>query len=193
MRRATLYSPGRRFIACISIRALLAEGDFSGLWISRWSSPFQSAPSLRRATACGSYSASSAAHFNPRPPCGGRRKFMEKFLTAFGISTLALLAEGDIISYHGRQNQYISIRALLAEGDLRRCLRDSIQSDFNPRPPCGGRPGHHALWQMPLMHFNPRPPCGGRPCRSRSKTSGTTFQSAPSLRRATLSTPDAIA
>ena len=33
---------------------------------------------------------------------------------------------------------------------------------FNPRPPCGGRRRSARIWQMGIRYFNPRPPCGGR-------------------------------
>ena len=33
---------------------------------------------------------------------------------------------------------------------------------FNPRPPCGGRPGSTLPAGLRCRNFNPRPPCGGR-------------------------------
>ena len=56
----------------------------------------------------------------------------------------------------------ISIHALRGEGDVRTQRRKSVRgSDFNPRPPWGGR-----LYQRHNGHsdrnFNPRPPWGGR-------------------------------
>ena len=36
---------------------------------------------------------------------------------------------------------------------------------FNPRPPCGGRPGAKRSRRWKNTHFNPRPPCGGRHLR----------------------------
>ncbi len=58
-------------------------------------------------------------------------------------------------------------------------------SDFNPRPPWGGRRFQR---QNPAQafYFNPRPPWGGRHfCRVRQKQL-TAFQSTPSVGRATL-------
>ena len=57
-----------------------------------------------------------------------------------------------------------SIHALRKEGDSRRRRRP--------------RPG---------THFNPHPPCGGRPWRGGQRMRRNEFQSAPSLRRATVS------
>jgi len=56
----------------------------------------------------------------------------------------------------------ISIHALRAEGD-----RQSLTSATH------------------LVYFNPRPPCGGRPVDEMQKIVMLTFQSTPSVRRAT--------
>ena len=37
------------------------------------------------------------------------------------------------------------------------------ETDFNPRPPCGGRLGAWRTTEPSPWYFNPRPPCGGRP------------------------------
>ena len=84
--------------------------------------------------------ADGRCHFNPRPPCGGRRVYLFKGLVvcdfnprppcggrrrAWGI--------GLIPAHH------ISIHAPRAGGDLTRILFRAPITDFNPRPPCGGR------------------------------------------------------
>ena len=56
----------------ISIRALLAEGDSATTAYDLLDAVFQSAPSLRRATENRYKLRYVALHFNPRPPCGGR-------------------------------------------------------------------------------------------------------------------------
>ena len=57
---------------------------------------------------------------------------------------------------------YISIHSLRVEGDWTRSARLPTISNFNPLPPCGGRPPHpHNAGGG--RHFNPLPPCGGRP------------------------------
>ena len=101
----------------------------------------------------------------------------------------------------------ISIRALLAEGDFPSVIQHCVRSDFNPRPPCGGRPGLFGRYHD-IAYFNPRPPCGGRQgpghgdsavshisirallaegdyCTDNALYEVGEFQSAPSLRRAT--------
>ena len=140
------------------------------------------------------------------------------------VSTHALRAEGDSAAFRVSDHRLVSTHALRAEGD---CVRSATRSssvrfqptpsvrratrrsspmrgtwrDFNPRPPCGGRPeceeceirrikvSTHALRaegdgcsraarpQNPC--FNPRPPCGGRPSRSWSRRLPGSFNPRP--------------
>ena len=51
-------------------------------------------------------------------------------------------------------------------------------SDFNPRSPCGERPGTSAYMPQDCSDFNPRSPCGERPGCTRIRDSiRPTFQS----------------
>ena len=62
----------------ISIHALLTEGDQkSGLSVVGWFL-FQSTPSSRRATPPGGFGGQLAQNFNPRPPHGGRHKWIHR-------------------------------------------------------------------------------------------------------------------
>ena len=101
----------------------------------------------------------------------------------------------------------ISIHALREEGDAGHPAQASIRSDFNPRPPRGGRHDSSCAgtWllifqstpsarratrrryrpERPCSDFNPRPPRGGRPRLCAFCSSGQRFQSTPSARRAT--------
>ena len=125
------------------------------------------------------------------------------------ISIHALRGEGDLASVaYNFPPISISIHALRGEGDdgYTDYIKDStafqstpsvgratlivsqflfISSDFNPRPPWGGRQLIFAA--VGVEHnFNPRPPWGGRPSspgRTLLTTSG--FQSTPSVGRAT--------
>ena len=80
------------------------------------------------------------------------------------ISIHALREEGDLHDWAENTGQIISIHALREEGDSHGILLRRSPSDFNPRPPRGGRPLPQwrcsALWSK--------------------------FQSTPSARRATL-------
>ena len=57
-------------------------------------------------------------------------------------------------------------------------------SNFNPRPPRGGRPRNRSTGSR-LRNFNPRPPRGGRPIVGLYNSTKSQFQSTPSARRAT--------
>ena len=56
----------------------------------------------------------------------------------------------------------ISIHSLRVEGDLDSDDEKGADHDFNPLPPCGGRPMTAGLRQQRPLDFNPLPPCGGR-------------------------------
>ena len=57
--------------------------------------------------------------------------------------------------------------------------------DFNPRPPRGGRLLPEKPHRQGLPHFNPRPPRGGRLSASRTASRHSAFQSTPPARGAT--------
>ena len=146
---------------------------------------FQSTPSARRAT--------------KQPVFSNNRRI---------ISIHALREEGDGILYSPNEARlHISIHALREEGDPNFCLISSgswsFQStpsarratcystagsknptNFNPRPPRGGR-RKRLLLLFCLQDFNPRPPRGGRQPWHRSIFTSPKFQSTPSARRAT--------
>ena len=101
------------------------------------------------------------------------------------ISTHALLAEGDFRSINVCLDHGISTHALLAEGDSRRLRRRSPAKPFQPTPSLR-RATTTQQYQTPLTnHFNPRPPCGGRPGDKALLDTLKEFQPTPSLRRAT--------
>ena len=172
----------------ISIHALLAEGDISVEIDCPEDEPFQSTPSLRRAT-----------------PEGVDAR------VSVSISIHALLAEGDQPTGTAAACRTISIHALLAEGDGPVAPVAPTGPDFNPRPPCGGRRFTccqalllSAFQSTPSLrratapsahppsapaNFNPRPPCGGRLQTPLARHPIFRFQSTPSLRRATSRRP----
>ena len=107
------------------------------------------------------------------------------------------------------QQHNISIHAPRAGGDNGGCSHKiTARPHFNPRPPCGGRPGDdpdrksvgwisihapraggdiEAAQENAFMSdFNPRPPCGGRPAGRRTYAGPLTFQSTPPVRGATV-------
>ena len=127
------------------------------------------------------------SNFNPRSPCGERLQLIQTEGQMIEISIHALLAESDprarlrippqpifqstlslrratwVRGFRCWFRILISIHALLAESDARLNHRIGIHRDFNPRSPCGERPGFAI-----------------------SCIFGSVFQSTLSLRRATL-------
>ena len=124
---------------------------------------FQSTPPARGATPFPDLEPLPAAHFNPRPPRGGRRYpagtniwrklfqstppargatvyFMAALLTSLGISIHAPREGGDQQNTHSQQQDRLFQSTPPARGATvkhieRRCYADH----FNPRPPRGGR------------------------------------------------------
>ena len=78
-------------------------------------------------------------HFNPLPPCGGRRHAHDRRGRVYNFNPLPPCG--------GRRG---------TDAQRERCPH------FNPLPPCGGRPLYQAI-KKAAEHFNPLPPCGGRP------------------------------
>ena len=123
-------------------------------------------------------------YFNPRAPCGARRRGLLISLLSYQISTHAPLAGRDggrsagacavVISTHaplagrdahrprGDRRSEISTHAPLAGRDPTISATASSSSDFNPRAPCGARQ-LGLLAGIKIKDFNPRAPCGARP------------------------------
>ena len=81
-----------------------------------------------------------AQNFNPRSPCGERRKAQHRCLADKGISIHAPRAGSDFTALRHLYGISISIHAPRAGSDRRRVftIRKS-GSNFNPRSPCGER------------------------------------------------------
>ena len=127
-----------------------------------------------------------------------------------GISIHALRGEGDAETLVSLGLSKISIHALRGEGDTTARSCSTQRSDFNPRPPWGGRLNGAArlvIWLSISIHalrgegdladssgkltyddFNPRPPWGGRRLISLFLPWSQVFQSTPSVGRATRGT-----
>ena len=123
-------------------------------------------------------------YFNPRPPWGGRLVNYLLDTDTDGISIHALRGEGDGVDRIEDAGSNISIHALRGEGDDKAELINKINKHFNPRPPWGGRLLTLKLINN-ILYFNPRPPWGGRPRCSCHLHVNSIFQSTPSVGRAT--------
>ena len=79
-------------------------------------------------------------HFNPRSPCGERRRLLYRWERIQRISIHAPLAGSDVAFFDRQQVAIISIHAPLAGSDASGKHLPLIMSNFNPRSPCGERP-----------------------------------------------------
>ena len=100
-------------------------------------------------------------NFNPRAPCGARRGGDAKTILPESISIHAPLAGRDQIRIIRGFGLNISIHAPLAGRDASYKFLCHGPTHFNPRAPCGARPGPAPLDCL-VRHFNPRAPCGAR-------------------------------
>ena len=128
----------------------------------------------------------SYCYFNPRPPWGGRPYLLKFSLNLFEFQSTPSVGRATHLNNNLIDNRH----------------------NFNPRPPWGGRHkaeerakrknkiSIHALrgegdvivsvLYKVLGNFNPRPPWGGRPLVISSAVLVSTFQSTPSVGRATI-------
>ena len=107
-------------------------------------------------------------------------------LYAYIVSIHALLAECDFFVHRYYLTPAVSIHALLAECDFPGLSLHLSPACFNPRTPCGVRPGR-ACAIVSANSFNPRTPCGVRRLRVVPLQPCNGFQSTHSLRSATVS------
>ena len=166
---------------------------------------FQSTPSVWRATCC-RFRARRHSHFNPRPPCGGRRKLglyaedPDEFQStpsvwratahqpsrssSEAISIHALRVEGDLRLGAPRVSHEISIHALRVEGDQEIVAQWHTLLEFQSTP---------SVWRATTSVLNPwwslrfqsTPSVWRATSASTSTRRAAEFQSTPSVWRAT--------
>ena len=106
----------------------------------------------------------TSGDFNPRPPWGGRPPDSRTPTTPKGFQSTPSVGRATSNKSKSAPEYRISIHALRGEGDKVPMFPPIRYSDFNPRPPWGGR--HRTDTSSYYeYHFNPRPPCGGRHLR----------------------------
>ena len=148
-------------------------------------------------------------YFNPRAPCGARRVNLFDAAGSDGFQSTRPLRGATPCCQGLQHDLQISIHAPLAGRD--ECPINSFATliDFNPRAPCGARPGGvlpmaggqkyfnprapcgarragPAAFGADGLNFNPRAPCGARPALQAVMRAGLEFQSTRPLRGATL-------
>ena len=138
MRGATYSWPEWRALRLISIHAPHAGRDSSGQCAAGTAVQFQSTRPMRGAT------------------CAGWNG-----LLGLVISIHAPHAGRDGASREPAAISAISIHAPHAGRDLFLARVAGAPADFNPRAPCGARPGKW-FYRCHYPYFNPRAPCGAR-------------------------------
>ena len=152
---------------------------------------FQPTPSLRRATQIEDMMG-DANEFQPTPSlrrATSRERFKNRRVF---ISTHALLAEGDSERRKHAESKAISTHALLAEGDPRETPALKGNKVFQPTPSLRRATTSSKAPSPTQTNFNPRPPCGGRHIPYIAFECRATFQPTPSLRRATSALRNAL-
>ena len=148
-------------------------------------------------------------HFNPLPPCGGRPQKLTKVKSKVAfqstpsvwretphkvadrlepfISIHSLRVEGDYLHIGAVTSmQKISIHSLRVEGDQRGGAKTWTKINFNPLPPCGGRPEGIILEGLLESIFQSTPSVWRETVRGTLRDFGAKFQSTPSVWRETL-------
>ena len=173
------------FRCCIiSIHSLRMEGDFTKLSGISATSSFQSTPSAWRETSdrpryviqhhkfqstpsawreTHAAHGTNTLHLFQSTPSAWRETVQLRYAapTSSFQSTPSAWRETLIaISLH--TPFVISIHSLRMEGDNLDTGQASIDRNFNPLPPHGGRPCPASIFLLVGIHFNPLPPHGGR-------------------------------
>ena len=80
-------------------------------------------------------------NFNPRPPCGGRQSRIGQRHSTIIFQSTSPVWRTTVISFMRGKWGIISIHVPRVEDDVKICADGQAHKNFNPRPPCGGRPG----------------------------------------------------
>ena len=99
--------------------------------------------------------------FNPRTPCGVRHAPVERPGISDWFQSTHSLRSATVGPSLDKTEEQVSIHALLAECDRGEVPGSGLHHRFNPRTPCGVRPGAVSCG-FRLPGFNPRTPCGVR-------------------------------
>ena len=161
-RGATMIYTKYKLKNCISIHAPREGGDYRHDFSGDCRENFNPRPP-RGGRPCVTLQDMASANFNPRPPRGGRQEATAA-LVDLGKFQSTPPARGATRAQlqHRLADRQISIHAPREGGDCCSFFFSFRFSNFNPRPPRGGRPGGLDGRQQVHGDFNPRPPRGGR-------------------------------
>ena len=88
--------------------------------------------------------------FNPRPPCGGRLFLLFCFLRYVIFQSTSPVWRTTNSDYVAEFEFDISIHVPRVEDDVLPVNYVGWTNYFNPRPPCGGRPGEKVAGYIPV-------------------------------------------
>ena len=204
--RATVQGRFGVLRGSISIHALRGEGDSPWPW--RWKAwyflnprppwggrrpaseraaeavIFQSTPSVGRATTQAHPAPSKTTYFNPRPPWGGRPRQGDSLSGRLAFQSTPSVGRATFVSQTNRLFGAFQSTPSVGRATKQTERACPCPTDFNPRPPWGGR-HERSNQKHGTQHFNPRPPWGGRHSRRQEVRQSQKFQSTPSVGRAT--------
>ncbi len=125
---------------CISIHVPRVEDDDVHGSVDCRRRRFQSTSPVWRTTGVPSLFLISLRDFNPRPPCGGRltKKSNQTSSGRFQSTSPVWRTTIQLLLLPRAQKISIHVPRVEDDGGCRRKL--TLRHNFNPRPPCGGRP-----------------------------------------------------
>ncbi len=138
----------------------VGRATFSRLGRQHHKHQFQSTPSVGRATSLEGKAIADKSDFNPRPPWGGRPALAGVKCCKFIFQSTPSVGRATIVALLSRQHRCrISIHALRGEGDQNENQTMCRDEYFNPRPPWGGRRTARCLTQA-YISFQSTPSVG---------------------------------
>ena len=192
---------------CISIHAPLAGCDVEHIQHTVWFSPYFNPRAPCGARLRSEDQTKGERYFNPRAPCGARLLQSGKMSQQQLFQSTRPVRGATPGPKHQERRREISIHAPRAGRDFCSRYFASTKANFNPRAPCGARPGRlcgprgsprfqstrpvrgaTTTWCVPatpIPNFNPRAPCGARPGAEELPAYGLLFQSTRPVRGAT--------
>ena len=151
----------------ISIHAPRAGGDDMSAALTQTALNFNPRPPCGGRRLCSCHTGRSRLYFNPRPPCGGRHSIPAADVAPTVISIHAPRAGGDAhdtlaVCFTAQFQSTPPVRG----ATLYRVTKKERWT-FQSTPPVRGATATGKYQAEIFEDFNPRPPCGGRPlCHS---------------------------
>ena len=106
---------------------------------------------MRSATTRRCLTCYNATSFNPRTPCGVRPRINRRTSGGHRFQSTHSLRSATFVRCTGKLLQPVSIHALLAECDPILFSVHFVRGCFNPRTPCGVRPGRRPRFRRTPM------------------------------------------